>query len=218
MITLNKNLWSKIISFLQAIGEKTCHSRPGYLTSLVTQTTHNDIDVGCTLYIIAPEIKYEYRVMNVEVVSNTTLRVVFFTLMTRQAEHRDVDISKGLDYYQSVIYSFLTNQLLYSSLDFLVNQVELKREHNNSQVRDKIVEGQARVALLKNGEKISVGFLRVEGDYVIYYTGKGLREIWRASNDQEKERAKQLKALSEDKLMAEGYLAKRSLSDFSDIL
>jgi len=83
----------------------------------------------------------------------------------------------------------------------------------------KIKEGEARTAILQNEEKINVGFIRIEDDYVVYYTGKGLREIFKPNmNEGEKKNAEKLKKWTEKKLIKEKYIERRKISEFIDII
>lgn len=207
-----------LIAVLERRATQACESRKAYITPIFAVSSTEGVLLDFTLYILAPEIKYEYRVLNAEVVDVSNLKLTFFTLKTKQAEHWNVDISKGLEQYESLLNTILTNGLFSASLDFLVNQVLLKQEHRSSPVKDKIILGQARVAMLITGEEISVGFKEIEGDEVIYYTGQGLREIWRPSTPQEVARAEQLKQMSDDDLIKAGYMARRNISEFKNIL
>jgi hypothetical protein len=46
--------------------------------------------------------------------------------------------------------------------------------------------------LLKNGHVVNYGVIRIDNEKVVYYTGKGLREMWKP-NMTEKEKAEALK-------------------------
>jgi len=66
----------------------------------------------------------------------------------------------------------------------------------------------AGVLLLKNGETINYGVKRRENDSLVYYTGKGLREMFSPNlSDIEKVKAEELKKLSEEKLIDLEYIA-----------
>lgn len=86
-------------------------------------------------------------------------------------------------------------------------------------ILSKIKEGEARVAILTDNQRINVGWIRIDGDEVVYYTGKGLREIFKPSmtEDEIKESAK-LKKLSEEELIKGEYIHKRKISEIKDVI
>lgn len=66
-------------------------------------------------------------------------------------------------------------------------------------------------------ETINVGVIRIENNFdVVYYTGKGLREIWNPDmTDEQKEIATQLKQRPENYLLKHGFISK---TPFDNIL
>lgn len=73
---------------------------------------------------------------------------------------------------------------------------------------------------LKNGRTVNYGVIKLTDNEVIYYTGKGLREIWKPNmTDEEKKLADQLKEIGEgengrQKLIDSGHIA---ITKFDDI-
>jgi hypothetical protein len=206
-----------LIAILEGFGKEISDYAKDYFSYIITSTNVEDVLTDFTLFIIAPEIAYEYRVINVEIINIKELRITFFTLITKQTQKFDVDISKGTDEYENKLKEILSYPLFNASLKFLVDQINLKHEYSD-EVRGKIVIGQARVAKLKTGEQINVGFQRIEGDKVYYYTGKGLRLMFKPNmTDVEKMEANRLKKLSEEDQIKEQLLAWKKISDFEDI-
>ena len=77
-------------------------------------------------------------------------------------------------------------------------------------------EGHAGVMLLKDGTKTNYGVISTFHDRVIYYNGKGLREIWDQNlTGKEREKAEQLKCLDKEELIDLGYV---TITLFEDIL
>jgi len=166
------------------------------------------------LYFIAPEIAYEYRAINVEILG-TKLKVTFFTLATKQPEPFIVDISSGINSFKIKLTQIGNLSLFKAALQFLVNQTLLKREYRGAPIKKQIIPGQAKVAVLSNGDRMNVGWIRIEGDEVVFYTGKGLYNIWRpnmSSTDQKK--AEEYKKLTEEELKALGFLDRKKISEF----
>jgi len=73
---------------------------------------------------------------------------------------------------------------------------------------------------LKNGQTINYGVIRKDHEKLVYFTGMGLREMWKPdSNEQEKKRAAELYKIytepgGEQKLIASGHIA---ITFFKDI-
>ncbi|MBN1968525.1 MAG: hypothetical protein JW870_04080 [Candidatus Delongbacteria bacterium] len=206
-----------LISIMENFGKQICDYGKEYFTSLVPYTSRDGVLIDFSLYIIAPEIKYDYKVVNVELVGSTKLKVVFFTLITNQTEYYDIDITNGTAEYERTLIEIFSTKLFNESLRFLVNQILQKRDYRE-EIRDKIIPGEARVVRLVTGEQMSVGFQRIEGDEVIYYTGKGLREIFKPNmTEEERKKSDQLKQLSEEELIRQQYMARKKINEFTDI-
>lgn len=213
----NRN--KKLVPILSNFGLNCCKGQEQYFTSFVTELTQDGHLIEITLYFIAPEISYEYRAINVEM-QNENLLIRFFTLATKQAEPYEIFVNENdLSPFQQKLNQIGNLGLFKAALEFLINQTELKREYKYSPIKDKIVMGQARIAILRTGEKINVGWIRFDGDYVVYYTGKGLREIWKPNmTAEEQERANMLKKKNESELIHEGMIDRILISDIHDLI
>lgn len=76
-------------------------------------------------------------------------------------------------------------------------------------------KGHAGLMILKNGEVINYGVKDLDEDFLIYYTGKGLKEIWEKSTESEKQN---LLHKSDEDLMKLGYLDKISMTEIKRII
>jgi hypothetical protein len=232
MTKLNLNFLShpaqnakNLITILDEYGQEIRNYAKEYLTYTITTTntpsvTAQGIGQSFSLYILVPEISYEYRAIEVEFISFSKVKITLFTLVTSQSEPCIVDISNGLNNYDNKLSELLNTNLFQEILKFLVNQVNLKREYNMTlNIRSKIRLGEARVALLKNGQKMNVGWEKIDGNEVVYYTGKGLREMFKPNmSKEEQEKAAKLKLLSEEELIKQQYKERRNIDEFEDIL
>ncbi len=84
----------------------------------------------------------------------------------------------------------------------------------------KVNVGHAGVMTLKDGTKVNYGVKRITNDMqtMVYYTGKGLREMFKPNmNEEEKVIATELQKLDEGSLMKVGNLAKISLTDIKEM-
>lgn len=73
---------------------------------------------------------------------------------------------------------------------------------------------------LKDGRTVNYGVIRVTDNEVVYYTGKGLREMWKPNmTEEEKKRAEELKKIGknengEQQLIQTEHIA---ITNFDDI-
>ncbi|OFX38643.1 MAG: hypothetical protein A2W95_11150 [Bacteroidetes bacterium GWA2_40_14] len=84
----------------------------------------------------------------------------------------------------------------------------------------KIKENHAGVMTLNDGIKANYGTIRVTQNMskLIYYTGKGLREIFKPDMAvDEKHKAEELKKLDEKILMKSGHIAEILLSEIKEL-
>jgi len=206
------------ITILKEAGNTVCKGKENYIISFITKVSQDHKITTFALYIIASEISYEYRAISVDVLNNRELQVNFHTLKTQQIEPYVVDVSKGLDTYSVVIYEIISNSLFKFSIDFIINQIEVKREYKYPPIKDQIIPGQLRLAEIKGVGKIPVGFIRLEENLVYYYTNDGLREMWKPNmSESEKKIADELKGKDESELMELGYIECRDIDDFIGI-
>lgn len=80
----------------------------------------------------------------------------------------------------------------------------------------KVKEGHAGVMTLKDGAQMNCGVIRVTQNLskVIFYTGKGLREMFKPDmSEEEKVKANELKKLDEKTLMHLGYVSEMAFTN-----
>ena len=80
----------------------------------------------------------------------------------------------------------------------------------------KVNEGHTGVMTLKDGTQMNYGVIRVTRNLskMIFYTGKGLREMFKPEmTEEEKEKATELKKLDEKTLMKLGYVSEMALAN-----
>ncbi|MBA3986531.1 MAG: hypothetical protein H0X63_08180 [Flavobacteriales bacterium] len=77
---------------------------------------------------------------------------------------------------------------------------------------------------LNDGHTVNYGVIRVNDNEVVYYTGKGLREMWKPTmTEEEKKLAGQLKQIGEteggeQKLISSEHIAITSLDDIVRVI
>lgn len=84
----------------------------------------------------------------------------------------------------------------------------------------KIKENHVGVMTLNDGTEVNYGTIRVNQNMskLIYYTGKGLREIFKPNmTEDEKHKAEELKKLDGKTLMKSGHIAEILLSEIKEL-
>jgi hypothetical protein len=77
---------------------------------------------------------------------------------------------------------------------------------------------------LKDGRTVNYGVIRLTDTEVVYYTGKGLREMWKPNmTEEEKKIAEELKRIGEEpdgeeKLISSGHIAVTKFVDIARIM
>jgi len=216
---MDEKIINNCTAILKEIGKTICNGKENYITSFVTETSQDNQITAFALYIIAPEISYEYRAISVVVLNRTELQVNYHTLKTKQIQPFNVNVSTNLNDYNSVLSQIVSNSLFTYSIEFITNQIDLKKEYKYPPIKDQIIAGQARIAKIKNLGEIPVGFIKVENNLVYYYTGQGLRTIWKPNmTEDEKKIADELKGKSESELIQLGHIESRDINEFIEII
>ncbi len=166
-----------------------------------------------TFHLIAEEISYDYKVFVVTIVDVQTVVLEYYTMSTREKEKKDFEIEKGLNAFKEKVHQYINGVLFKASIESLQNQIELRKQRNLP-MRKAIIPGQACVAIFSDNSKQNVGWIRIEGDMVYYYTAKGLFDIWRPDmTAQEKINAEKLKQNTEQSLIASGHISVININD-----
>jgi hypothetical protein len=88
----------------------------------------------------------------------------------------------------------------------------------NPEIVAKLKLNDTPILTLSDGSKINAGTIRIENNYLVHYTGKGLREIWKPEMDpEEREVAEELKRMSEEYLTENSYITWTPLDMIVDI-
>lgn len=119
-----------LIAILENFGKEITEYAKEYFSFIVTSSSSEGVLIDFSLYIVAPEIGYDYKVISVEILNVKDIRISFFTLLTKQVEHYDIDISEGTKTYEVKLSELLSTALFNKSLEFIVDQILLKRSAN----------------------------------------------------------------------------------------
>ncbi len=82
----------------------------------------------------------------------------------------------------------------------------------------------AGAMVLKTGQTVNYGVIRIEEDKLIYYTGKGLREIWKPDlSGEEKVKSEELQRIAnsdggEEQLIASEHIATTPLNQIERVI
>jgi hypothetical protein len=77
---------------------------------------------------------------------------------------------------------------------------------------------------LKDGRTVNYGVIRLNDNEVVYYTGQGLREMWKPNmSEEEKRHADELKKIGEEengeqKLFNSGHIAVTKFEDIARVM
>jgi hypothetical protein len=207
-----------IVAALTEFGKDISQENEPYINEIISVSSWDGILHGCSLYFVVPEIAYEYKAIEIEVKNVSTCVVKFITLATGQVASYPISINNGSAELVSNLNTIKSLQLFKVAITSLVDRVELKKSFR-ADVSNRIIPGEARIAVLLDGSRINAGWIKVEDGKVTFYTGKALRELWRPGLTQEQQRiADDIKRWPMDKLMANGYMEIRPISDFREII
>jgi len=123
---------NQIYQLLNKYGKEIYDYAKEYLNYIVTySTTENNNISSISLYILVPEIKYEYKILEIELSNykNNKVKSIFYNLITKQTEINEIDITNGSQGLDNYINDLLSLDLTNKSFRFLIDQVELKREY-----------------------------------------------------------------------------------------
>jgi hypothetical protein len=119
-----------ILSILDDFANELTRYGKDYLKGLVTNTITGGQLSNCSLYVIAYEIRFEYKVISVDLTGFGFAKITYFTLATNQVSHLKVSLSNGLDDFEQEISNILSSDLFNQSLRYVVNGIRDKRENN----------------------------------------------------------------------------------------
>jgi len=107
-----------------------------YLTSVVVSGTEAIFGeptdfVEFSLYVIAPEIDYDYKVLNVDIRNQNKAKIVFFPLNLRQSQIMEVDTSKGYGDLENKVNEILSSDLANDSYAYIIDQVDRAKKLQN---------------------------------------------------------------------------------------
>jgi hypothetical protein len=207
-----------IVQALTDFGKEISRENKPYITEIIAVSSWEGLLHGCSLFLVIPEIAYEYKVIDIEVIDVSVCKVRFITLATGQIEIFNVSISNGSAALIACLDTIKLLGLFKLAISSLVDRVELKRSFR-ADVSNRIIPGEARIAVLRDGSRINAGWIKVEKGKVTFYTGKALRELWRPGLTPDQQRiADEIKKWSIDELIANGYMEVRPVSDFREII
>lgn len=116
---------------LHDFGQEIYDYSKGYFNYVVATSSEYDEIKDASLYIIVPEIGYDYRILNIEYINVDTVQTRFYTLKTNQTESDEISIAKGWNKVYDRISELLSTPLANTTFRFLVDQVNIKRENKD---------------------------------------------------------------------------------------
>jgi hypothetical protein len=116
-----------LIKYGEAIGEYT----KGVFSYIVTSGGNEGVSTTFSLYILVPEIGYNYQVLSLNMKDVETVSLHYFTLKTQQSRIEEIKIDAMRNNYTAVdpvVKRLLETPLANETYKFLYNQVLMKRE------------------------------------------------------------------------------------------
>jgi hypothetical protein len=115
------------VSILEEYANQINEYASAYFNTVVTTVSADGNTLSCSLYVLVPEIGFDYRVVTVER-AVTRGSITFFTLISDQTERFPINFAEGYQLYKQKLAEILSHPLFNASLKFLVDRVEIKRE------------------------------------------------------------------------------------------
>ena len=112
---------------LHEFGKIICDYSKGYFIYIVTTTQYNDTVREASLYLIMPEINYDYKILTLSYKNPQTITIHFFTFKTHQIETLTASTSNQFTEVKDKVITILNSPLADTTFRFLVDQVNLKR-------------------------------------------------------------------------------------------
>lgn len=112
---------------LKKYGDLICKYAKGYFDQIVTATKIEGEVQTVSLYILATELPYEYRIMSIEVINISTIKITLFPI-TEAPKVISVNIIAGIGIVEDKVKEYLESPIANQSLHLLVSKVNLKRK------------------------------------------------------------------------------------------
>jgi hypothetical protein len=119
-----------IPKMLSKYGEQIKSYADDYVDYTITTTSINDVIKTYSLYLIVPEIGYDYRVVSLDISGLEIVELTYLTLITKQTEVYKIDVKKDLSVLEDKLNFIFGHELFNASMRFLVEQVHIKREYS----------------------------------------------------------------------------------------
>jgi hypothetical protein len=123
---------ANLVAILENFGKEICEygrdsNGDEYFSYTVSSSATSGAITNFSLYIIAGELGFDYKAITVEMGKHTEATIIFYTLFG-QKQRFEVDLSEGTTDYESNLTEILSGALFNSFLNYLVDQINLKRE------------------------------------------------------------------------------------------
>jgi hypothetical protein len=93
---------------LHEYGQEICEYAKGYFYYIVTTTSVYDDIKEASLYIIVPEIGYDYKILSINYFDIENVIVRYYTLKTNQIEESNIGIKNDWDSVRQKISELLS--------------------------------------------------------------------------------------------------------------
>lgn len=112
-----------IYKLLDDIGRQVVEYSKGYFVHIMTTGSWEGVLHDISLYLIAPEIKYDYKVVSIEMIDIENVKLMLYSLTFSHPTIYEVNIKQNLNELESKLLDFFNGASFNSSSRMIVNQI-----------------------------------------------------------------------------------------------
>jgi len=121
---------TSVVSILEDFGKQISEYSDGYFTNITVTTTYEGAIKNVSLYILAPYINVDYKIIEVELTSVVEVEISFFTLITKQVQKDLIRIDDEYAAFTDKVRDLLGSGLANASFKFLMDQIDEKKKYS----------------------------------------------------------------------------------------
>lgn len=117
------------VDMLEKYGRVIAEYSKGYFDSVVTMTDVDGDVKDITLYILVPELPYEFPILHIEILNIANVKLTLNSLVS-STQHTNINVVEGIGPVEIRIKQFLGTKAANESLRLLISKINLKRKTN----------------------------------------------------------------------------------------
>src|SRR5258706_2978979 len=96
-----------------------------YVSYTITTASDNDVIKTYSLYLLVPEIGYDYRVISVDITGLDFIQLTYLPLITKKTETYRINIENGSQEFENTLQAIFSHEVFNASMRILVEQVHI---------------------------------------------------------------------------------------------